>query len=899
MKTTTRRWGWLVIAAALIMSLASCSNNDNEITVSSARTIQVTVGAGISNGAQTRSTVAKAGTTRTLQFSKGDRLYVRANINHGFDTDDKYGTHYYPQILAGYLTLDTKSLDPADPTTATFSGGLTIYECAEEEWLDDADVRHQYAHSVASSLDPSTYFKVDDPFDDCCDIEAILVHADEGYSFSLDPDRYGSFTRGIAETPEALMTSLLTVRGGYTNSTKTFTLAAADNQPILSCTISGLTPGSQYTVEYGCKTTGNDFSLTETSPYGNVTADGTGTATFAFFGATTADAYHALRFVSMSDYYDLKLVKICADGSPKTLTNKVYSLTRTAIVDPLTPTPPTKPTVKRYNGLAYEAVDLSETPGTVNLSGDTQNLTISGYSVDYRFEFYGSSGSSSLTDATITLGGTYTDTNGDHTGGIATCSGTAGAFLSATGSLTVKLAGDYTIDCSTTGNPAIYVNGTLKLGLADGDKGPHNLVVITKEPGTWKGLTATANYYDSTRPDADNLAADGAFVTLASQTNNGNGTWTFVYHVQKAVRLTAATTDVQLEDGDILTGTGGEQTHVKIADGATVTLHGVTIRHSDYYSFPEGVWPGITCLGSATIVLADGTTNVVEGFDGACSAIFVPHNKEREEEIDNDYTLDYTLTIKGGKEGTGRLIAVAKQAAAIGGGDRSSEGFANAGNITIEGGNIIAMGGYYIDGDGDYRPSGSENPASGIGAYRGQYFGFITISGGTVEAIGSNAPGIGSPDQGKIERGITISGGTVTAKAICSGDCSAPGIGIGGVSGEIHRPITFSGGTVTVIGSGPKAPAIGIISEGRIDDDGDIIIGEDDKPLSLSLTLTRGGSGSGPLGGPTDQNNNFVGKIRIPGLREVALPWDGENADQLGMTRSADGNTWTYVRNEE
>lgn len=459
----------------------------------------------------------------------------------------KYEKPAMPQILAGYLTLDTKSLDPANPTTATFSGGLTIYECAEEEWLDDAYVRHQYAHSVASSLDPSTYFKAADPFDECCDIEAILVHADEGYSFSLDPDRYGSFTRGIAETPEALMTSLLTVRGGYTNSTKTFTLAAADNQPILSCTISGLTPGSQYTVEYGCKTTGNDFSLTETSPYGNVTADGTGTATFAFFGATTADAYHALRFISTSDYYDLKLVKICADGSPKTLTNKVYSLTRTAIVDPLTPTPPTKPTVKRYNGSAYEAIDLSETPGTVNLSGDTQNLT---------------------------------------------------------------------------------------------------------------------------------------------------------------------------------------------------------------------------------------------------------------------------------------------------------------------------------------------------------------ISGGTVEAIGSNAPGIGSPEQGKIERGITISGGTVTAKAICSGDCSAPGIGIGGVSGEIHRPITFSGGTVTVIGSGPKAPAIGIISEGRIDDGGDIIIGEDDKPLSLSLTLTRGGSGSGPLGGPTDQNNNFVGKIRIPGLREVALPWDGENADQLGMTRSADGNTWTFTRSE-
>ena len=45
----------------------------------------------------------------------------------------------------------------------------------------------------------------------------------------------------------------------------------------------------------------------------------------------------------------------------------------------------------------------------------------------------------------------------------------------------------------------------------------------------------------------------------------------------KIVTLTNGTGEVTLQDGDVLTGTGGANTCVNIADGATVTLSGVDI----------------------------------------------------------------------------------------------------------------------------------------------------------------------------------------------------------------------------------------------------------------------------------------------------------------------------------
>ena len=79
---------------------------------------------------------------------------------------------------------------------------------------------------------------------------------------------------------------------------------------------------------------------------------------------------------------------------------------------------------------------------------------------------------------------------------------------------------------------------------------------------------------------------------------------------------------------------------ISIADGATVTLDGVTINGENSLDYK---WAGITCEGDATIILKDGSTNTVKGFYEDYPGIHVPS--------------EMTLTIKGETAGTGSLEA--------------------------------------------------------------------------------------------------------------------------------------------------------------------------------------------------------------------------------------------------
>jgi len=214
--------------------------------------------------------------------------------------------------------------------------------------------------------------------------------------------------------------------------------------------------------------------------------------------------------------------------------------------------------------------------------------------------------------------------------------------------------------------------------------------------------------------------------------------------VSNNIDLSKVYSDYEAKDGDILTGTLGENVKISIAAGATVTLNGVTINgtnHSDYS------WAGLTCEGSATIILADGSTNIVKGFYSGYSGIYVPQNK--------------SLIIKGETVGSGKLNASCNVSGA---GIGNSWGL-GCGNIEIQGGNIEAQGG---------------DMGAGIGSSETSRCGTINITGGTVTATGgTNAAGIGS----SIGEGgyysscgnITISGGTVTA----TGGNYAAGIGSG------------------------------------------------------------------------------------------------------------------------
>lgn len=209
--------------------------------------------------------------------------------------------------------------------------------------------------------------------------------------------------------------------------------------------------------------------------------------------------------------------------------------------------------------------------------------------------------------------------------------------------------------------------------------------------------------------------------------------------------------DLTLEDGDQVYGTLGGQYRVSIAAGATtngVTLNGVTIDRSGLN------YPGIKCLGNATITLKDGTANTVKGFNQGYPGIYVPEGS--------------TLIIQGETTpGTGSLDAFGRGTggAGIGGGKNSS-----CGNITISGGIVSATGGQYAAGIGGGRPTSSSYTAN---------CGNIFISGGIVTAEGGErAAGIGGgkgiDGQHKTKCGtITITSGVTSVEATRVSSASA------------------------------------------------------------------------------------------------------------------------------
>ncbi len=226
---------------------------------------------------------------------------------------------------------------------------------------------------------------------------------------------------------------------------------------------------------------------------------------------------------------------------------------------------------------------------------------------------------------------------------------------------------------------------------------------------------------------------------------------------QTTIDLSTVTTDITIPDGFTLTGTLDGAHKISIAHGATVTLDNVTIEgiHSDWFPYA-----GITCLGDATIILKDGTTNTVNGFDGAFPGIQGAAGK--------------TLTITG----TGSLNAASGgSGAGIGSGAYSKNYPERAcGDIVIEGGTITAT------------TAGSYG--AGIGSGDNGVCGTITISGGTITATGGyKAAGIGGGESSSCGA-ISISGGTITA----TGGNFAAGIG----SGCAAENKSASCGTITI-----------------------------------------------------------------------------------------------------
>ena len=301
------------------------------------------------------------------------------------------------------------------------------------------------------------------------------------------------------------------------------------------------------------------------------------------------------------------------------------------------------------------------------------------------------------------------------------------------------------------------------------------------------------------------------------------------------ITLTSGTGEVTLQDGDILTGTGGTNTHVMIADGATVTLSDVNITAIPDYSSRE--WAGITCLGDATITLADGTTNSVKGGRFLYPGIYIPAG--------------HTLTIQG----NGSLEAATQDRSGSGLGSGAGIGGISkveCGNIVIKSGNITALG---------------SHRSAGIGGTEGCSCGDITIEGGTVTAIGGyNAAGIGCGYNSSAGN-ITIAGGTVTA----TGGDDAAGIGCGranNVSETVNSScgdITITGGIVIATG-GSNAAGIGCglgrSYGGNVDYStcGNITIAR----TVMSVTATKGNKAQHSIG--MGEEYSVCGTVSISGV---------------------------------
>ena len=212
------------------------------------------------------------------------------------------------------------------------------------------------------------------------------------------------------------------------------------------------------------------------------------------------------------------------------------------------------------------------------------------------------------------------------------------------------------------------------------------------------------------------------------------------------VDLSTLTGDYEAQNGDVLTGETTSH-KVTIAAGATVTLDGVTISSGDYC---------IKCLGDATIILKDGSTNTLTSTSEDYPALSIGD-------------ANTTLTIQGS---TGVLNVTSGQyCAGIGGGYNNANH--TCGNIRIEGGFITARGGAEAAGIGtDYGPATC---------------GDIIITGGTINATGGqDATGIGAGRGAPVNPSncgaITITNGVtkVTAtKGVCTDliDCIGAGYG--------------------------------------------------------------------------------------------------------------------------
>ena len=189
------------------------------------------------------------------------------------------------------------------------------------------------------------------------------------------------------------------------------------------------------------------------------------------------------------------------------------------------------------------------------------------------------------------------------------------------------------------------------------------------------GWTVTANGNSVPVTNGEALIPEGAVVILTPP-DIEKLIVDDVLLMDSVLHLEGVTTDTTVRNGWIVSGELNVQSHpvkISIADGATVMFDSVTIKGVDHENY---LFAGITCLGDATIILKDSTTNNVWGFNRNYPGIYVPQGK--------------TLTIqgKGTLNASCNPSSTQSTGAGIGAGYQMS-----CGNIVILSGTVNAVGG--------------------------------------------------------------------------------------------------------------------------------------------------------------------------------------------------------------
>ena len=286
----------------------------------------------------------------------------------------------------------------------------------------------------------------------------------------------------------------------------------------------------------------------------------------------------------------------------------------------------------------------------------------------------------------------------------------------------------------------------------------------------------------------------------------------------------------------------------------------------------------VTVTGDVHLILADGCNLTVNG------GIYV-----------SSWTAS-KLTIYGQENGTGELYAYASSGSDYAGIGGNKEPYGTSGEITINGGNITAVG----DGIG-----------AGIGGGDMGGFECITINGGTVTATGGNnggSSGIGTFEGGQTSGTITISGGTVMATGTNHGiDASFMGTISTGNDGHavIFASYTNSMGSYFRYSSSQNRDSWrGVIFEGNSGQ----IYGDDitpsesfEIPSDKTLTIDSGKSLTIPAGKTLTVTGKLTnnGKFYVDGTLNGTVNGNGDVYYNLAPTDCTVSSTGIEKHNEK